>query len=98
MSFKIPAILFSDPLGLVSSFIIPFSSQYLNGIKFYRMNNLHFYHFGSVATKNGKEGAQFAATEHPAAEIFMYKWGIAPQLFENNSHRPKGNNIKGINF
>jgi O-antigen biosynthesis protein len=70
----------------------------LNGIKFYRMNNLHFYHFGSAATKNGKEGAQFAATEHPAAEIFMYKWGIAPQLFENNSHRPKGNNIKGINF
>jgi O-antigen biosynthesis protein len=70
----------------------------LNGVKFYRMNNLHFYHFGSAATKNGKEGAQFAATEHPAAEIFMYKWGIAPQLFENNSHRPKGNNIKGINF
>ena len=70
----------------------------LNGIKFYRMNNLHFYHFGSAATKNGKEGAQFAATEHPAAEIFKYKWGIAPQLFENNSHRPKGNNIKGINF
>lgn len=70
----------------------------LNGINFYRMNNLHFYHFGSAATKNGKEGTQFKATEHPAAQVFMYKWGIPPQLFENNSHRPKGNNIKGINF
>jgi len=70
----------------------------LNEIGFYRTHNLYFYHFGSAATKNGKEGAQFKATEHPAAEIFMYKWGIAPQLFENNSHKPKGNNIKGINF
>jgi glycosyltransferase involved in cell wall biosynthesis len=70
----------------------------LNGIQFYRMNNLHFYHFGSAATKNGKEGTKFKATEHPAAQVFMYKWGITPQLFENNSHRPKGNNIKGINF
>ena len=70
----------------------------LNGINFYRMNNLHFYHFGSAATKNGKEGTQFKATEHPAAQVFMYKWGVPPQLFENNSHRPKGNNIKGINF
>ena len=70
----------------------------LNGTQFYRMNNLHFYHFGSAATKNGKEGTKFKATEHPAAQVFMYKWGISPQLFENNSHRPKGNNIKGINF
>ena len=70
----------------------------LNGTKFYRINNLHFYHFGSAATKNGKEGTQFKATEHPAAQVFIYKWGITPQLFENNSHRPKGNNIKGINF
>ena len=70
----------------------------LNGTKFYRMNNLHFYHFGSAATKNGKEGTQFKATEHPASQVFIYKWGITPQLFKNNSHRPKGNNIKGINF
>ena len=35
----------------------------LNGIKFYRMNNLHFYHFGSAATKNGKEGDKFKQTE-----------------------------------
>ena len=70
----------------------------LNRIKFYRINHLHFYHFGSAATKNGKEGDKFKSTEHPAAQTFMYKWGISPQLFENNSHRPKGNFIKGINF
>jgi len=70
----------------------------LYGVKFYRMNNLHFYHFGSAATKNGKEGDKFKQTEHPAAQMFAYKWGMFPQLFENNSHRPKGHNIKGINF
>lgn len=70
----------------------------LNGIQFYRMNNIHFYHFGSAATKNGKEGDKFKQTEDPAAEIFMYKWGISPQIYENNSHRPKGHSVKGINF
>lgn len=70
----------------------------LNGIGFTRTHNLHFYHFGSAATKKGKEGDKFAQTENPAAQVFMYKWGIAPQLFENNSHRPKGHKIKGIEF
>jgi glycosyltransferase involved in cell wall biosynthesis len=70
----------------------------LNGISFTRTHKLHFYHFGSAATKNGKEGDKFKQTEHSAAQMFMYKWGIAPQLFENNSHRPKNNTIKGINF
>jgi glycosyltransferase involved in cell wall biosynthesis len=70
----------------------------LMGIKFYRINNLHFYHFGSAATKNGKESNKFKATEISASQIFTYKWGIPPQLFENNSHRPKGNFIKGIQF
>lgn len=70
----------------------------LNGVDFTRTHNLHFYHFGSAATKNGKEGDKFKQTESPAAQIFIYKWGITPQLFENNSHRPKGNKIKGIKF
>lgn len=70
----------------------------LNGLQFRRMNNIHFYHFGSAATKNGKEGEAFKATEQPAATTFYYKWGIAPQLLENNSHRPKGNLVKGIQF
>ena len=34
----------------------------LNGIQFYRINNLHFYHFGSAATKNGREGDKFKQT------------------------------------
>jgi len=62
------------------------------------MSNIHFYHFGSAATKNGKEGEMFRATEHPAAQTFYYKWGMAPQLLVNNSHRPKGQIIKGIQF
>ena len=70
----------------------------LMGINFYRISNLHFYHFGSAATKNGKEGIKFKNTEFPAAQTFMYKWGISPQLFENNSHRPKGSFVKGIQF
>lgn len=70
----------------------------LNKINFTRTHKLHFYHFGSAATKNGKEGDKFKATEHPAAQMFVYKWGVFPQLFENNSHKPKGHTIKGINF
>jgi glycosyltransferase involved in cell wall biosynthesis len=70
----------------------------LNNIGFARTHKLHFYHFGSAATKNGKEGDKFKETEHPAAQTFYYKWGIPPQLFENNSHKPKNNLIKGIQF
>lgn len=70
----------------------------LNGVQFERINDLAFYHFGSYATKNGKEGLRFRATEHPAAQTFMYKWGIPPQIFENNSHRPKGQFAKGVRF
>lgn len=70
----------------------------LNNLTFTRTHKTHFYHFGSSATKNGKEGEAFRATEGPAAEVFIYKWGTHPSLYENNSHRPKGQTIKGINF
>jgi hypothetical protein len=41
----------------------------------------------------------FKATEGPAAQLFAYKWGIAPQLFNNLSHNPKnGETIKGIKY
>lgn len=70
----------------------------LNGKKFKRTYKSHLYHFGSTATKNGKESDKFKASESPAAQTFLYKWGIAPQLFENNSHRPKGKIVKGIKF
>ena len=61
----------------------------LNGLKFVRTHKSHFYHFGSTATKNGKEGDKFKATEQPAANVFIYKWGIRPSLFNNHSHNPK---------
>jgi len=71
----------------------------LNGIGFTRTHEAHLYHFGSTATKNGNQGEMFKATEGPAANVFMYKWGIPPQLFENHSHNPKnGLIIKGIKF
>ena len=71
----------------------------LNGLKFVRTHKSHFYHFGSTATKNGKEGDKFKATEQPAANVFIYKWGIRPSLFNNHSHNPKtGEVIKGIKY
>jgi hypothetical protein len=73
----------------------------LNNIGMSRTHKGHFYHFGSAATKNRTDGDQikFKASEQPAAEVFMYKWGIGPQLFENNSHNPKNNQIiKGIKY
>ena len=70
----------------------------LIGLGFVRTHNAHLYHFGSTATKNGKEGQKFKSSEGPAAEMFMYKWGMNPQLLENNSHCPKGSYIRGIRF
>ena len=69
----------------------------LNNVEFYKTHNMHLYHFGSSVLK-GKDGAKFAATHQPAAETFYYKWGMYPQLLENNSHKPKGNTIKGIKY
>ena len=52
-----------------------------------------------LSTKNGKEGDMFKATEQPAAQMFTYKWGHPPRLYENNSHNPKNNQlIKGIKY
>lgn len=70
----------------------------LNGLLFERTHKSHFYHFGSSATKNGKEGEAFKATEGPAASTYIYKWGTPPTLYSNNSHRPKGQIIKGLKF
>ena len=72
--------------------------EYLIGLNFFRTHKSHLYHFGSSATKNGKEGDKFKATENPAAHTYIYKWGMVPELFENNSHRPTGKEIKGIKF
>ena len=71
----------------------------LNGLVLNRTHGGHFYHFGSTATKNGKEGDRFKASEGPAAEIFMYKWGIPPRIYDNLSHNPKNSKVvKGIKY
>jgi len=73
----------------------------LNNIGMSRTHKGHFYHFGSAATKNRTDGDQikFKASEQPAAETFMYKWGHPPRIFDNNSHNPKNNQIiKGIRY
>lgn len=70
----------------------------LIGLSFSRAHEAHLYHFGSTATKNGKEGIRFKESERPAAELFNYKWGHPPSLFKNNSHSPKGKTIKGIKY
>lgn len=71
----------------------------LNKISFKRTRECHLYHFGSASTKNRTDGDQviFRASEQAAAQMFEYKWGFKPQLFENNSHKPKTQTtIKGI--
>ena len=71
----------------------------LIGLKMSRTHKAHLYHFGSSATKNGKEGDKFKLTEGPAAEYYNYKWGQPPRLYGNNSHNPKnGQIIKGIKY
>ena len=41
----------------------------------------------------------FKLTEQPAAQLFMYKWGMSPQLFNNLSHNLKTDKtIKGIKY
>lgn len=73
----------------------------LNGKTFKRINDAHFYHFGSIATKNRTDGDEiaFKESEQPAANTFMYKWGMIPKLYKNNSHNPKnGEIIKGIKY
>jgi len=104
-----PFVLFKKNYMMVGGFDTLYKSPFicdwdfflkleLAGCKFTRTHSQHFYHFGSTATKNGKEGDKFKATEGPAAQTYIYKWGMAPQLLENNSHSPKGQTIKGITY
>jgi hypothetical protein len=65
---------------------------------FLRSRKLNFYHFGSMATKNGSESNRFKESEMNAAETFVYKWGFDPFRTKENSHSPKGNIIKGIRY
>lgn len=70
----------------------------LAGMKTARSRKLNFYHFGSVATKNGKEGERFTKSEEEAYNIYKYKWGFELLKNKDNSHSPKGHRIKGIQY
>jgi len=70
----------------------------LAGMKTLRSRKLNFYHFGSVATKNGKEGQRFTESESEANELYKYKWGFGMIKNKDNTHSPKGNKVKGINY
>lgn len=70
----------------------------LAGLKTFRSRKLCFYHFGSVSTKNGKEGQRFKQSEAEAFELYRYKWGMEMVLNTDNSHSPKGKIVKGIKY
>lgn len=71
----------------------------LIGMKFFRSHELNFYHFGSMATKNGKDSNAFKESESVAWEMFTYKWGFQPTRDALNSHKPQhSKNVKGINY
>lgn len=70
----------------------------LSEVKFYRTHSLNLYHFGSMSTKKTSEAKVFSESEMKARETFAYKWGMRPQLYQNNLHAPIGNTVKGITY
>ena len=71
------------------------------GMEFKRSNRLHFYHFGSKATKNREEHKEdeqtFKRSEMEAYETFQYKWGFVPRNMKHNSKSPK-TIVKGVKY
>lgn len=81
--------------------------ELLGTLKFVRWHKCHFYHFGSIATKNRQdaEAVIFKQSESLAAQQFEYKWGYRPDIIGNardfqNSRLPdkQGRTINGITF
>lgn len=70
----------------------------LNGVKFYKTLSTSLYHFGGASTYNGDRPVEFREGQQEASKVYKYKWGTDPSLYENNSHLPKGQTIKGISF
>lgn len=73
-------------------------------LSFTRWHGCHFYHFGSIATKNrgDSESFLFKQSESVAAQQFQYKWGFIPNIVENaargNTKLPTTPNVRGIHF
>ena len=76
-----------------------FLKMELIGMNFVRTHQLAFYHFGSMATKNGKDAESFKESESIAWKMFEYKWGFSPIRSQTNSHKPHSLGfVKGIDF
>ena len=75
-----------------------------NQLKFQRYHGCHFYHFGSIATKNrgDAEAEIFKRSEGGAAETFRYKWGFLPDIVaatqHGNTRFPLEAKLQGIDF
>jgi len=73
----------------------------LIGMKFVRIHDVNFYHFGSKATKKNSDmntSKQFYEGEKIAREQFKDKWGFLPVRNIDNSHSPKNQTFRGIKF
>jgi glycosyltransferase involved in cell wall biosynthesis len=70
----------------------------LIGLRFLRSRKLNFYHFGSMATKNGNERKRFIQSESEASDAFKFKWGFDPIRNIDNSHSPKTYEVMGIKY
>lgn len=71
----------------------------LIGCDFLRTKKINFYHFGSMATKNGSESERFSLSELNAANTFEYKWGFKPFRHPlTNSHSPMGYTFRGVKY
>lgn len=79
----------------------------IDPLMFVRWRGCHFYHFGSIATKNrgDAEAEIFKQSEGVAAAQFEYKWGYRPDIVSNareyfNTKLPSrlGTEIKGVEF
>lgn len=70
----------------------------LIGTSFVRSRKLNFYHFGSMATKNGSERDRFVQSERDAMESFNFKWGFYPFRKIDNSHSPSNQTLMGVKY
>ena len=77
--------------------------ELMGTVKFERIHSLHFYHFGSVATRKGPDAPDFIAREQAAAHSFINKWGYLPDLassalYRNNSKFPNDKEVMGVRY
>jgi glycosyltransferase involved in cell wall biosynthesis len=68
----------------------------LLGFHFERLNDIRFYHFGSVATKKNAESVMFKERETKAYATYLYKWGIPPTNGINNTKLPSNGLFRGF--